>query len=125
MGEPKQIETLVQQAVSEALKQLVPGLHEQVVQIVMERIADELPKPEPQSSGGGSSVLNEALSAIQAGTTQVQILDAMIEGASKFAARTVLYVVKGANAVGWRARGFANDDAVRSRALELSAGLSA
>src|SRR4051794_35567477 len=122
MGDPKKIEALVEQAVSDVLMQHMPGLREQIVQRVMEQVRRELT---PVAMGGDSSVLSHALAAVQAGTTQVQILDAMVEGAALFTARTALYVVRGANAVGWRARGFADDDAVRNNPLELSIGLPA
>jgi hypothetical protein len=49
----------------------------------------------------------------------------MVEGAAIFASRTALYVVRGANAVGWRAKGFSDDEAVRNNPLELSVGLPA
>src|SRR5512147_1512278 len=105
MGDPKKVEALVEQAVADALNQAVPGLREQIVQRVLEQVQREMT---PVAAGGDSSVLNQALATVQAGTTQVQILDAMVEGAAIFASRSALYVVRGANAVGWRAKGFAN-----------------
>jgi hypothetical protein len=122
MGDPKKIETLVEQAVSAALNQALPALREQIVQRVVEQVQREMT---PVAAGGDSSALNEALAMVQAGITQVQILDAMVEGAAIFAARSALYVVRGTNAVGWRARGFSDDEAVRNNPLELSVGLPA
>jgi hypothetical protein len=122
MADPKKIEVLVEQAVSEVLNQMMPGVREQIVQRVVEQVRRELTTV---VAGGDSSVLNDALAAVQAGTTQVQILDAMVEGTAIFAARTALYVVRGANAVGWRAKGFADDEAVRNHPLELNVGLPA
>jgi hypothetical protein len=122
MGDPKRIESLIDQAVSNLLNEALPGLREQLVQRVTEEVSREVALT---SGGGNSALLNDALAHVQSGTTQVQILDAMVEGASMFAARTALYVVRGANAVGWRAKGFGDDDAVRSNPLELSVGLPA
>lgn len=123
MSDPKKIETLVEQTVAEILNQAVPGLRDQIVRRVMEQIRPEL---NPAATGiADSSVLNQAMGTIQAGTTQVQILDALLDGAALFTSRTALYVVRGANAVGWRARGFADDDAVRNSPVELTSGLPA
>jgi hypothetical protein len=122
MSDPKKIESLVEQAVADALNQLVPALRDQVVQRVVQQIRPEMT---PTAIGGDHAVLNHALAAVQAGATQVQILDAMVDGAAIFASRAALYVVRGASAVGWRARGFVDDEAVRNNPLELSAGLPA
>jgi hypothetical protein len=123
MGDSKKIESLVEQAVGEVLNNVVPGLRQLIVSKVLETLRPEI---EASSSGAADSqAMNEAMAAVQAGTTQVQILDAMIDGTSRFAARTSLYVVRGANAVGWRARGFKDDDAVRNNSIALTEGLPA
>jgi hypothetical protein len=123
MSDPKKIESLVEQTVAEILNQAVPGLQQEIVRRVMEQVTPAL-TPIAVASGD-SSQLNHALATIQAGATQVQILDALVDGAAMFTARTALYVVRGANAVGWRARGFADDDAVRNNPVELTLGLPA
>jgi hypothetical protein len=123
MSDSKKIESLVEQTVAEILNQAVPGLHQEIVRRVMEHVTPALTTA-PVASGD-SSVLSQALASIQAGATQVQILDALVDGAAIFTARTALYVVRGANAVGWRARGFADDDAVRNNPVELTLGLPA
>ena len=130
MADPKNLENLVAQAVDDVLNSLLPGLREQLIQKVMQALAPELAaaaEPAPvaaPSATDDTNTLNASLAAIQSGTNQVEILDAMVEGASKFAARTALFVVRGANAVGWRARGFNDNEAVRSSPLELSEGLA-
>ncbi len=127
MVDPNKIESLIAQAVSDVLNTVMPELREQLARRVMDQI-----RPELSADTGGSAIgtpdssrLNRAMATIQAGTTQVQILDAMVEGAAAFTGRTALYVVRGANAVGWRARGFHDDEAVRNTPLELSLGLAA
>jgi len=129
MADPKNLENLVAQAVDDVLNSLLPSIREQLIQKVMQALAPELaaaaaapiPTPVPPDD---TNTLNVSLAAIQSGTSQVEILDAMIEGAAKFAARTALFVVRGANAVGWRARGFNDNEAVRSSPLELAEGLA-
>ena len=133
MPDPKNLEILVEQAVNTVLESLLPGLRQQLVRQVVQALEPEMasvaaaavqaiPAPPPADD---TNKLNHSLAAIQAGTTQVEILDAMIEGAANFAARTALFVVRGANAVGWRARGFNDNEALRSSPLELSDGLAA
>jgi hypothetical protein len=130
----KNVESLVEQAVNSVLDSLMPGLRKQLVRQVMRALEPELAAsssaaPVQSAAAAGATdetdKLNRALAVIQAGGTQVEILDAMIEGASNFAARAALFVVRGANAVGWRARGFSDNEAVRSTPLELSEGLTA
>lgn len=131
MPDLKNLEQLVEQAVRAVLDEMLPGLREQLVRRVMEGLEPELaslaapPPPPAPAPISDTDKLNHALTTIQAGTSQVEILDAMIEGASQFAHRTALFVVRGANAVGWRARGFSDNEAVRSSPLELSEGLAA
>src|SRR4051794_31846049 len=122
MGDSKKIESLVEHAVGEVLNRLLPGLRQQIATEVLQALRSELDMPVGQDEG---PALSEALAAIQSGTTQVQILDAMVDGVSKFVTRTALFVVRGSDAVGWRARGFADDDGVRTSPLLLSSGLAA
>jgi hypothetical protein len=122
MGDSKKIESLVEHAVGEVLNRLLPGLRQQIATEVLQALRSELDMPVGQDDG---PALSEALAAIQSGTTQVQILDAMVDGVSKFVTRTALFVVRGSDAVGWRARGFADDDGVRTSPLLLSSGLAA
>jgi hypothetical protein len=127
MAERKNIEELVDQAVNNALNSLLPNLREQIVRQVVENLSStaDVSSPAPGRSVNEETYqLDSSLVAIQTGTSQVEILDAMIEGASKFAARTALYVVRGNNAVGWRARGFGDDEALRTSPLELNGGLA-
>lgn len=129
MSDQKNLQNVVEQAVRSVLENSLPGLREQLTRQVMENLQPELAAVSPSQpqvvAGEDTEKLNRAMAAIQTGTSQVEILDAMIEGASNFAARTALFVVRGANAVGWRARGFNDNEAIRTSPLELSTGLPA
>lgn len=114
-----ELQSLIDHAVEEALNSFVSNAREQITRRVVEMVEPRL----AAVATGESSLLNDALVSVQAGNTQVQILDALIDGAGKFAVRTALFVVRGANAVGWRAKGFSDNDAVRSSPLELTMGL--
>lgn len=122
MGDLKKLESAVAQAVTNALEQLLPDLRGHIVRQVLDLIGPEL---ESLGSRRDHSALNRALEAVQSGTTQVQILDAMIEGIAEFAARTAVYIVRGSNAVGWRAIGFSDNDRIRNTPLDVGAGLAA
>src|SRR5512147_483958 len=115
------LRSLMDKAVSDVLTKVMPDLRDQIVRRLMEETQESTALAAGKSDGTN---LNDALAAVQAGATQVQILEAMIEGASKFAARTALYVVRGTHAVGWRAKGFADDDGVRTAPLDASSGLA-
>lgn len=132
MANLNNLETLVTQAVDDVLQQVLPAVREQLIRQVMRTLEPELAGltagselAQTAAPVDESEKLNRCLAAIQTGTTQVEILDALIESASKFAVRTALFVVRGANAVGWRARGFSDNEAVRSTPLELTFGLAA
>jgi hypothetical protein len=120
MGHSTRIEDLVERAVGEVLEIVMPGLREQIVHRVVEIL-----QREGTVTAGDSSAMNRALAAIQAGTTQVQILDALLEAASQFTSRAALYVVRGGSAIGWRAKGFHDNDAVRATGVDLHYGLPA
>ncbi len=131
MPELNYLENLVNRAVDDVLKNLLPSLREQLVRQVMQALQPALASTgaetpvQPAGPADDTEKLNRCLTAIQTGTTQVEILDALVEAASNFASRTGLFVVRGANAVGWRARGFSDNEAVRSTPLELTFGLAA
>jgi hypothetical protein len=123
MGNSTQIEDLVERAVGEVLDIVMPGLREQIVHRVVEILRRE--GSVATIASGDSSALNRALATIQTGTTQVQILDALLDASSQFTSRSALFVVRGGNAVGWRAKGFHEDDAVRLSPVDLHYGLPA
>jgi hypothetical protein len=56
-------------------------------------------------------------------SSQSEILGALLDGASKFSGRAALFVVRGAEAKGWRARGFDDESAVKSVTLDTGKGL--
>ena len=131
MPELNYLENLVNRAVDDVLKNLLPSLREQLVRQVVQALQPVLASTGAETPAAAAvpaddnEKLSRCLAAIQTGTTQVEILDALIEAVSNFASRTALFVVRGANAVGWRARGFSDNEAVRSTPLELSFGLAA
>jgi hypothetical protein len=64
----------------------------------------------------------QSVTGVQIGTTQKEILRALIEGGSSHCARAALFVVKAGMATGWQGQGFSDDDAVKDFALDMNAG---
>jgi hypothetical protein len=59
---------------------------------------------------------------VHAGTTQKEILRALLDGGAAYGPRIALFVVKAGAATGWQSRGFSDDDPVKDFALDMNAG---
>ncbi len=119
------IEPIVARVVAEVLESNAAQLREEIVRRVVEEIAAESPAAEPANATTSSTFapadLARAVGEIQLGSSQREILRALLDASSRYAARVALFVVKGNHATGWQARGFANSDAVKDFALNESA----
>ena len=69
--------------------------------------------------------LVQAVASIHAGTTQKEILRALLEAGSAYGSRVALFVVKAGAATGWQGRGFGEDDAVKDFPLDMTSGPAA
>ncbi len=118
MGE---MEQAVTRAVAQALQEKLPELQSQVVQRVLETLPAQAGAAAP-AAGDNANGLVEAVSKIHAGTTQKEILRALLDAGSAHCARIALFVVKAGAATGWQARGFGDDEVVKDTALDLNAG---
>ncbi|MCU1302594.1 MAG: hypothetical protein JWQ87_2878 [Candidatus Sulfotelmatobacter sp.] len=123
MAEQKhnEVRQLVEHAVAQALQAHVPKLQSQIVQLVLE----SLPAPSaaaPAAAGEGSGSLVHAVSNIHAGSTQKEILRALLDSGSAYCSRIALFVVKAGAASGWQSRGFGDEEAVKDFSLDLNAG---
>src|SRR5208283_1687215 len=98
MKERGWIEPIVARVVGQVLDSHTAQLRTEIVRRVMEEIVAELAR---------------AVAEIQLGTSQREILRALLDTSARYAARVALFVVKGSHATGWQARGFANSDAVK------------
>ena len=63
-----------------------------------------------------------SVASIHAGTTQKEILRALLDAGSSYASRVALFVVKGGSASGWQSRGLGGDDAIKEFSLDMQAG---
>ena len=116
------VEETVRSAVEQALQRHLVSLRESVVQDVLREVGS---KAMPERSSSGIAALQKAVSAIQAGTTQKEILRALLESTFSYSGRAALFVVKNGTATGWQGTGFSDDSAIKDFALDASSGLSA
>jgi hypothetical protein len=121
------IEEIVSTAVAHALEAQIPQLQAQVVQQVLRALPPGAAHEGQPASHEGASAngLVQAVAQIHAGTTQKEILRALLDAGSQHCARIALFVVKAGAASGWQARGFADDDSVKDFPLDLHAGPAA
>jgi hypothetical protein len=115
-----EVRQLVEHAVAQAFQSQMPQLQSQIVQLVLQA----LPAPVSAASartGEDSGSLVHAVSNIHAGSTQKEILRALLDSGSGYCSRIALFVVKAGAAVGWQSRGFGDDEAVKDFSLDLNA----
>jgi len=118
MAEDNQVQQAVEQAVAQVLAAQVPRLQAEIVQ----RVLDAMPAPSGAAGGEAAKLLLQAVAGVQTGTTQKEILRALVEGGSAHCARAALFVVKAGTAMGWQGRGFADDESLKDFALDMHAG---
>ena len=125
MKERGWIEPIVERVVGEVLDSHAAQLRTEIVRRVMEEIAAGAATAEATAhdaaSASGSADLARAVAEIQLGTSQREILRALLDTSARCAARVALFVVKGSHATGWQGRGFDNSDAVKDFALDENA----
>jgi hypothetical protein len=123
----QEIRQHVERAVAQVLQAQIPQLQSLIVEQVVEQVLASLPSTaaEPAAQAHRSGALVEAVANIHAGSTQKEILRALLEAGSGYCSRIALFVVKGGNATGWQSRGFGDEDAVKDFALDLASGPAA
>jgi hypothetical protein len=122
MKEHGWIEPIVERVVGQVLDSHAAQLRTEIVRQVMAEIATHpsAAKPTTDSAGlaSGPADLAKAVAEIQLGSSQKEILRALLDTTARYAARVALFVVKGNHATGWQARGFANSDGVKDFQLD-------
>lgn len=115
------LKQLVEHAVAHAFQQQAPQLQSQIVRQVLEALpaqASAGSAPVRQDSGS----LLQAVSQVHAGSTQKEILRALLDAGSEYSSRLALFVVKAGAASGWQSRGFGDDETVKDFSLDLNVG---
>jgi len=120
MADSKQLQQIVADAVAQVLDRQLPKLQAELV----ERVIAELPAMSSGAAAAGpaSGGLVQAIASVHAGTTQKEILKALLDAGSAYASRVALFVVKGGAASGWQGRGLGEDDAVKDFPLDINSG---
>jgi len=122
MSERSWMEPIVERVVSQSLESHASQLRSEIVRRVIEEVEGQAPPAAAQSSSGSASAdLARAVAEIQTGSSQKEILRALLDHCGRYAARTALFVVKGSHASGWQGRGFSNLEALKEFALDASA----
>lgn len=116
-------EEIVRAAVEQALQRQLASLRENIVQEVLREVGSG------SAGGAGTGVsaaaLQKAISAIQSGGTQKEILRALLDNATVASGRAALFVVKGGAASGWQGSGFSNNEAIKDCGFDINSGLAA
>jgi len=122
MTDKSSLEHIVERVVSQVLQAHLPQLREELVR----RVTEELPQDEGAIAASGASPgeLLRSVALIQAGSTQKEILRALLDSASRYCGRTALFVIKSGTATGWQGRGFEENDALKDFPLNVSRGLA-
>jgi hypothetical protein len=118
----KELHEIVERAVAQVLKRHLPNLQSEIVDAVLA----ELPAQTAGSGGSGhtpvSGGLVQAIASVHAGSTQKEILKALLDAGTSYASRVALFVVKGGAATGWQARGLEDDSLIKDFPLDMTAG---
>jgi hypothetical protein len=123
MAESKELEQMIARAVAQVLERHLPKLQAEIV----DRVLAALPAGPAASvpvGGEGRAIhpnLVQAVATIHTGTTQKEILRALLDASAGSAARAALFVVKAGAATGWQGRGYANDDSIKDFPLDMNA----
>jgi hypothetical protein len=114
--------------VAQVLDHHIPELRSELVRRVLEELPQATGTASAGASGdadGGSANLLKAISAIQSGTTQKEILRALLDNTVRYSGRGALFVIKAGAATGWQGRGFSKDgdDTIKDFALNVTVGV--
>lgn len=125
MGESKHIREIIERVVSVSLAAHVSALKDELVERTCEQLERITPAEAAPAPAPGTELLNAAMNTIREATTQVDILGSLLEGATQFAERAALFVIRAGVATGWRATGLENNEGIKAVALDLNSGLAA
>ena len=121
----KEMREAVELAVAQVLADQLPHLKNELVLHVLKVLpapASATPVAGGEAGQSGTGSLLQSMASVHAGTTQKEILRALLDSGSAYCARIALFVVKAGVATGWQSRGFTDDNAIKDFSLEMSAG---
>jgi hypothetical protein len=126
----KGIEQIIERIVSQVLESHVSEIRGDLVRRVLGELpAAEMPAPHASGNDAGAADLLKAISAIHAGSSQKEILRALLDHAIHYCGRAALFVIKAGAATGWQGRGFGDrsgdHDSIKDLALDVNTGFAA
>lgn len=116
------VQEIVRGAVEQVLERQLASLRESVVQEVLREIGPSLGE---RASGSSTAALKKAVASIQAGTTQKEVLRALLDNTVLYGGRAALFVVKNGAATGWQGIAFSKNDAIKDFPIDITSGLAA
>jgi hypothetical protein len=131
MADSNQLHQIVERAVAQVLDHHLPKLQAELVERVLAELPAAAAAPAEASAGSqgqggpGQSNMVQAVASIHAGTTQKEILRALLDASSAYGSRLALFVVKAGTANGWQGRGLGEDDSVKDFPLDMTSGPAA
>ena len=121
MSDLNRIRQKIEAIVTETAEQHAVALRD----TMRKRLVEELNGDLSHAPGAApTDLLNAAVASVQDATAQTDILKSLLDGAVNFSRRAALLVVRGNTASGWQARGFVDNDLVKSVTLDCGSGLA-
>ena len=127
MGDSRNVREVVERVVRATLSANFAEMKDELVDKVcehLEQMAPQAAAPAPPPGSGSTDLLNAAMNSILDSSTQVDILGSLLDGASQFAERAALFVIRSGAATGWRAVGLEHNEGIKAVTLNLSFGLA-
>jgi len=117
MAEKSRVGKVVEKVVSQVLETHLPQLQQELVN----RVLEEVEPKKGQSHDGCAEDVLKAVSLIHGGTTQKEILRALLDSTEHYCGRAALFVMKAGAANGWQGRAFDNANDIKDFALDVNA----
>src|SRR6185436_10621802 len=76
--------------------------------------------PAAAEAGPNIAVLLSAMAEVDMGANLTEVLTSLVNESAKQVDRVAMFIIKGTNAVGWYAKGFDNNDAVKQIQIPLA-----
>ena len=121
----KELQQIVERAVAQVLERRLPKLQAEIVESVLAGLPESAAPTEAGAASPMPGGLVQAIAGIHAGSTQKEILKALLDAGTSYASRVALFVVKGGATSGWQARGLGEDDLIKDFPLDMTAGPAA
>jgi len=82
-------------------------------------VAPPVAAPAPVEAGPGIAVLLSAMTEVDTGANLTEVLTSLVNESAKQVDRVAMFIIKGTNAVGWYAKGFDANEAVKQVQVPL------